>query len=145
MMGHSLELHTPHFRPPPVGVSVIDAFDSTTMSILAAVTTKRQFAQCPASIRESVNYEQQRFRGRRCISDHGHFYRNRQLELYAAKEARRLTLRQLVRSPKPLRDSSPPAHSPNMKRNFLGLVWPLYDRRPVDHSERRSPPHLGPS
>ena len=28
-----------------------------------------------------------------------HFYQNRQLELYASKEAKRLTLRQLVRLP----------------------------------------------
>ena len=119
------------------------------MSILPVVTTKRQVSRCSASTRELVNYKpeqpQQVGGQRRCISDHGHFYRNRQLELYAAKEARRLTLRQLVRSPLRnllLRSSLPP-QSPSMKRNFLGLVWPLHDRRTADHSERRFQPHTG--
>jgi len=35
--------------------------------------------------------------GFRCESTARHFYQNRQLELYASKEAQRLTLRQLVR------------------------------------------------
>ena len=34
---------------------------------------------------------------RRNVSNALHFYSNKQLELYAAKEAKRLTLRQLVR------------------------------------------------
>jgi hypothetical protein len=34
---------------------------------------------------------------RRSVSGALHFYSNKQLELYAAKEAKRLTLRQLVR------------------------------------------------
>jgi hypothetical protein len=112
------------------------------MSVLPTVT-KRQISRCSASTRESVNYkpeQPQQLRGqRRCISDHTHFYWNRQLEPYAAKEARRLTLRQLVRSPyhKPHSGLSLSAHSPNVKRNFLGLVWPHYDRRPADHSEQR--------
>lgn len=113
------------------------------MSILPAVTTKRQISRYSASTRELVNYNPERPQQlggqRRWISDHSHFYRNRQLELYAAKEARRLTLRQLVRSPFHNLLSPPPlpAQSPNIKRNFLGLVWPLYDRRTADHSERR--------
>jgi len=39
------------------------------------------------------------FRQARFQSTSLHFYHNRQLELYAAKEARRLSLRQLVHDP----------------------------------------------
>ncbi|KAF9652219.1 alpha-ketoacid dehydrogenase kinase [Thelephora ganbajun] len=69
------------------------------MSTLLTSTTKRQICRYSASTRGPVNYksEQPQQRGqRRGVSDYGHFYRNRQLEQYAAKEARRLTLRQLV-------------------------------------------------
>ena len=89
----------------------IDAFDSTTpMSAFLTATTKRQISRCPSSTakksgvgRGLANCGLEASAGqppggqRRSVSDHGHFYRNRQLELYAAKEARRLTLRQLVR------------------------------------------------
>lgn len=117
------------------------------MSILPAVTTNRQISRCPASTRGVVNYKPEqplRLRGqRRWISDHGHFYQNRQLELSAAKEARRLTLRQLVRLlfHKPSSGLSLLAHSTNMKRNFLGLVRALNDRGPADHSKRRFSPY----
>lgn len=41
-------------------------------------------------------YAQRFVGGRRSVSNAVHFYSNRQLELYAAKEAHRLSLRQLV-------------------------------------------------
>ena len=110
------------------------------MFTLLTATTKRQIRRHSASCRELANCELEQPKRlspqRRKISDHAHFYRNRQLELYAVKEARRLTLRQLVRS---LLRKPPSGLSlrRNMKRNFLGLVWPLHDPRAIDHGERR--------
>lgn len=70
------------------------------MSALLTATMKRQINRYSASTRglASRNPEQlqQLNEQRRRMSDHSHFYRNRQLEPYARKEARRLTLRQLV-------------------------------------------------
>jgi hypothetical protein len=73
------------------------------MSALLTITTKRQISRCSASTQKPVRckselntvWQPQQLRS---VSDYGHFYRNKQLELYAAKEARRLTLRQLVRT-----------------------------------------------
>lgn len=106
------------------------------MSALLTITTKRQINRCFASTQKPAHCKSVNtawLPQRRSVSDHGHFYRNRQLELYTVKEARRLTLRQLVRSPFVLL-SQP---SSKMKRIFLGLVWPLYDSRQVDQSEGR--------
>ena len=113
-----------------------DAFDSTTpMSTFLTATTKRQISRCSASKakksgvgRASANCGLEASAGqRRSVSDYGHFYRNRQLELHAAKEARRLTLRQLVRL---YSNSFGFSRSPQPKNDeFLGLVWPLNDGR----------------
>lgn len=93
------------------------------MSTFLTATTKRQISRCSALTskkfgpgRELVNCGLEVNTGqRRSASDYGHFYRNRQLELYAAKEARRLTLRQLVCSlSDPLGLLAP--HGPKMKR-----------------------------
>lgn len=103
------------------------------MSTLLTAATRRQTSRC--SGRELVNCKLEQGQ-RRSVSDHGHFYRNRQLELYAAKEARRLTLRQLVRLfSNPF--GSPRSPQPKMN-GFLGLVWPFHDSRPVDQSEGAS-------
>lgn len=76
------------------------------MSALLTVTARRQITRCSPSTQKSAHckselnaaWQPQQLRN---VSDYGHFYRNRQLELYAAKEARRLTLRQLVRTADP--------------------------------------------
>lgn len=66
---------------------------------------------------------------RRSTSTALHFYQNRQLDLYAAKEAKRLTLRQLVCSSKQI-----------FKSNWrvlplLGLFWAPYERRATYYCE----------
>lgn len=63
-----------------------------------------------------------------------HFYQNRQLELYASKEANRLTLRQLV---------GPVFSSAYVTRNHLstsntGLFWSTYERGTIDQGEQLS-------
>lgn len=55
-----------------------------------------------------------------------HFYQNRQLELYASKDAKRLTLRQLVS----LSNSLIPAPFSNMSP--VGLLWAGHGRGPSD-------------
>ena len=91
------------------------------MSVFLTVTAKRQISQCSVSTQKLVHHKSglnaawqpQQLRN---VSDYGHFYRNRQLELHAAKEARRLTLRQLVRTEIPWLFSRSP-----QPRNETGL------------------------
>ena len=52
-----------------------------------------------------------------------HFYQNKQLDLYASKEAKRLTLRQLVNS---LSLISP---FPAFFMHLTGILWALYGSR----------------
>ena len=110
------------------------------MSTFLTATTKRQVSRSASTAKkfgpgqELVNCGSAVSGGqRRGVSDYGHFYRNRQLELYATKEARRLTLRQLVRTFfNPLGSS----RSLQPKINgVLGLVRAFYDSRQADQSE----------
>lgn len=138
----ALASHTICFRVTWKSPRLTNAFDSTTsMSTFLTLATKRRIGIYSAPTRELVNRKSevttavQQPQQRRSVSDYGHFYRNRQLELYAAKEARRLTLRQLVSSPfQPfwLVSRSP---QPKNQLHFLGLVRPLDDSREVDQSE----------
>jgi hypothetical protein len=58
---------------------------------------------------------------RRPLSSAIHFYRNKQLELYASKETKRLTLRQLVGSLFDIVDALSLQQLP-------GLLWEEYER-----------------
>jgi hypothetical protein len=57
----------------------------------------------------------------RFLSTNPHFYQNRQLELFATREAKRLSLRQLVHGLSYRRDNHVRIYAPS------GLFWKIYE------------------